>query len=87
MEIEYHKNFKKQYQKLLPKLQKQVDQRILLFERNKFDKRLNNHSVDAAYPGCRSINITGDYRASYYEHGNVVTFLTFLTIGTHSDLY
>lgn len=84
MEIKYHKIFKKQYKKLQPKIQQHIDKRLLLFELNKYDKQLNNHSVDAAYPGCRSINITGDYRALYIEKGEEVLFVM---IGTHSELY
>jgi mRNA-degrading endonuclease YafQ of YafQ-DinJ toxin-antitoxin module len=45
---------------------------------------LNNHSVDTAFADCRSINVTGDYRAIFHENKETVTFMT---IGTHSELY
>lgn len=45
---------------------------------------LNNHSVDKAFTDCRSINVTGDYRAIFKEENNVIIFLK---IGTHSELY
>lgn len=46
---------------------------------------LNNHSVEKVFIDCRSINITGDYRAIFKkeEDGSVV----FITMGTHSELY
>jgi len=45
---------------------------------------LNNHDVSKVYTGCRSINITGDYRAIFQDEGEIVIFIT---IGTHSELY
>jgi addiction module RelE/StbE family toxin len=84
MIVIYHKLFQKQFKKLDPKLQQQFQERIKLFIDNRHDKFLNNHSVGAKYPSCRSINITGDYRAIYSEAGNTATFLM---IGTHSQLY
>jgi addiction module RelE/StbE family toxin len=84
MQIKYHKTFKKQYKKLRPNIQDKFDSRLLLFTENKYHKLLSNHPVDAAYPNCRSINITGDYRALYIEQGEVIVFVM---IGTHSELY
>lgn len=84
MEIRYHKSFQKQYKKLHQKIQLQTNKRLLLFEKNKHNKLLNNHSVDGVYPNCRSINITGDYRAIYTEQESVIVFIL---IGTHSELY
>lgn len=84
MQIVYHKKFKKRFQQLPQKIQEQFDARLALFMQNKFDPRLNNHSVEQAYPDCRSINVTGDYRAIFFEREDRVIFIT---IGTHSRLY
>ncbi len=79
-----HKSFKKNFKKLPPKIRKQFYERAELFAANKFNAILNNHSVDQAYTNCRSINVTGDYRAIFRENAEVAIFLD---IGTHSELY
>ncbi|MEK7520270.1 MAG: hypothetical protein AAB581_03465 [Patescibacteria group bacterium] len=84
MRVVYHKNFEKKFRKLPAKVKERFYGRLALFYKNKHAKTLNNHSVDTAYPGVRSINITGDYRALFYDVGETVTFLT---IGTHTELY
>lgn len=84
MRIGYKKRFQKKFKKLPPKLKEQFYERLEVFVKNKFDRTLNNHSVDKAFSGCLSINITGDYRAIYFENGELVTFID---IGTHSELY
>ena len=84
MEVRFHRNFEKKFSKLPPKIQQRFYNRSRIFFKNKSEKTLNNHEVDAAFPGCRSINITGDYRAIFHEQGGVATFIT---IGTHADLY
>ena len=52
--------------------------------KDKFNRALNNHSVDGAYKNCRSINVSGDYRAIFEDCGETIIFIT---IGTHSALY
>ncbi len=84
MKVIYQKSFDKDFIKLSVKIQDQFYSRIELFIEDKYNVVLNNHSVDPTYPGCRSINITGDYRAIFSEQGDVVTFVA---IGTHSQLY
>ncbi len=84
MRIGYKKHFLKKFKKSPPKLREQFRERLDLFLENKFDPILENHSVERAYPGCRSINITGDYRALFQEEGDVVVFVA---IGTHPELY
>lgn len=85
MEPILHKNFKKMFKSLFPKIQEQFFARLELFIKDKYNPVLNNHSVDQAYPGWRSINVTGDYRA-LYEVKNDDT-IVFMKIGTHSQLY
>lgn len=84
MEVKFHKHFKKKFKKLPEKIQEQFYERLEIFFQNKFDKILNNHSVDMAFPNCNSINISGDYRAIFEDQGHVAIFIT---IGTHSELY
>ncbi len=84
MKIIYEKKFVKVFKKLLPKLKEKFYERLNAFVNNKYDQILDNHPVDKAYPGCRSIDITGDIRAIFFEDGEVVTFVA---IGTHAQLY
>ncbi len=84
MQIEYKKRFQKSFKKLSYKTKEQFYARLAVFAIDRFDPMLNNHPVDRVFPGCRSINITGDYRAIFREQSEVVTFVM---IGTHSQLY
>lgn len=85
MEASYHKNFKKAYKKLSPKLKKKANERILLFLQDPFQQILNNHALEGKYLGYRSINITGDYRAVYKSLNENLILLA--DLGTHSQLY
>jgi addiction module RelE/StbE family toxin len=85
MIIVFQNIFKKKFKKLPSKIKDQFDERNILFQRNKFDSVLNNHSVEKRFPDCRSINITGDYRAIFKEEKDTVYI--FVNIGTHSELY
>lgn len=76
--------FKKAFDKVPAKVQKQFYDRLRIFMDNKFAPVLNNHSVDPTFPAARSINITGDYRALFIEEGDDITFVI---LGTHSELY
>ncbi len=61
---------------------------IEIFHKNPYSPLLNNHDLREEYEGCRSINITSDYRAIYQivTHGNrKVAF--FVAFGTHKELY
>ncbi len=85
MELLLHRSFRKKFKKLSPHIREQFFIRAELFKMDKFNPTLNNHSVEKAYPGCRSINITGDYRAIFYEETQVLA--VFINIGTHAELY
>lgn len=84
MEISFNKKFAKRLLKVSPRVYEQFRSRIQLFTENKYHRQLNNHSVDRVFPDCRSINVTGDYRAIYQELDGEVLFVD---IGTHSELY
>lgn len=84
MKITYSREFIKQAEKLSPKLQLQLYERIMLFRDNPLNPRLRNHALKGKYSVYRSINITGDYRALYLQLENEAIFDK---IGTHSQLY
>ncbi len=85
MIILFKRNFKKRFQSLSKPIQEKFYTRLELFEKNPFHLSLNNHSLHGEYTNCRSINITGDYRAVYEAINNET--VEFITIGTHSELY
>ena len=84
MQIRYKKRFQKSLLKLPRAIQDKFDNRLSIFLENPFHVLLNNHSIHPTFEFGRSINITGDYRAIYIEHGGIITFTE---IGTHSELY
>lgn len=84
MKIIYKDRFDKQFKKLSQKIKNQFYERLEIFVNDKFDPILNNHSVEKKYLGCRSINITGDYRAIFKDENHIITFSK---IGSHSELY
>ena len=85
MNIEYHRKFVKTFVKLPEKIKSKFYEKLLIFEKNPSDPVLNNHSVEYMYPDCRSINVTGDYRA-LFKSGSADSVM-FMKIGTHSELY
>jgi addiction module RelE/StbE family toxin len=85
MIVIYSKKFQRSYKKLSRKLQEQVKQRRNLFLEDPFSPILNNHLLHDPYAGCRSINITGDYRAIYYYEN--LDIVRFIAVGTHHELF
>jgi addiction module RelE/StbE family toxin len=79
-----HSSFDKEYRMLSKKLQIKVDERLKIFEENPCNQILDNHPLQGKYLGCRSIDITGNYRAIYYMDGEIAIFIH---IGTHNQLY
>lgn len=84
MQVDYHRKFLKNLTKLPPKIRQFFRQRLELFLNDKFTPILDNHPLHGEFFGCRSINVTGDYRAIFVEENEVVTFLR---IGTHHQLF
>ncbi|MEK7136218.1 MAG: type II toxin-antitoxin system RelE/ParE family toxin [Patescibacteria group bacterium] len=84
MYVFYHKQFEKKFRLLPLKIKNKFYERLELFIENQFAEVLNNHSVEKFFPDCRSINISGDYRAILKENNDVIIFIT---IGTHAELY
>ena len=85
MKPEYHKNFRKQFDKLSIKIQDKFEEKLDLFLQNMFHPLLNNHSLSGEYEGCRSINITGNIRAIFYL--KTESDIVFINIGSHPELY
>lgn len=79
-----HPILKKKLRKMPRFINVRFDERLKLFIVDPIHFSLNNHSVGKTYIGCRSINITGDYRAIFYMKDDVAVFIN---IGTHSELY
>lgn len=84
MQVRFHKSFRKRY-KSAKKMQKHVDERIALFIDDPFNPILNNHPLHGEYRNCRSINITGDWRAIYKLLAPDLA--VFIILGSHSELY
>lgn len=85
MTIRYLPKFKKQYQKLAPKLQTQFDKRLRLFVADPTAPQLRVHPLRGSFAGYWSMNISGDLRTLYRKDGDNI--IIFALIGTHSELY
>ena len=85
MTLLYSQRFRKNYRKLLPKIREKFKERRNIFLADSFDSILDNHPLHGEYTGCRSINITGDYRAIFYREG--ADTARFIAIGTHHELF
>lgn len=78
------KGFRRSINKLEQKLIKQCKDRIDLLLVDPYNPILNNHQLHGEYAGCRSINITGDYRAIFQIEPHVIRFIA---VGTHHELF
>ena len=84
MIIRSNKEFDKRHRLLSPKLQAQFDDRIRLFITDSRNPQLRLHPLKGKLSGYYSINISGDLRAIFKKDKDVITFVL---IGTHSQLY
>lgn len=86
MQIEYSKKFIKEFKKCPANIKTNFKKRLEIFIDNQYYPVLNNHPLIGGLKNCRSINITGDWRAIFEEidDGRIVYFVA---IGTHSQLY
>jgi addiction module RelE/StbE family toxin len=89
MHIHYSAQFIKQLRKAPQNVRDAAKSRLYLFSNNPNHPLLRNHKLIGKYDGCRSINITGDWRAVYEEIDSLLddVYIDFLYIGTHSQLY
>jgi addiction module RelE/StbE family toxin len=86
MIIKFSKRFKKLLKKAPQNIRITFKNKYKIFIIDEYNPVLRNHSLAGEHEGCRSINITGDWRVVFreYEDENLVVFLS---IGTHSQLY
>ncbi len=86
MKIRFSHLFLKNLSKSPVKIKEAFNIRLHMLMKDKFHTLLRNHVLKGKWQDCRSINITGDWRAIFQENveDDVVEFLA---IGTHSQLY
>ena len=77
--------FKRQFQKLEPRMRARVRERIDMLVIDEFNPVLNNHNLGPPYESYRSINITGDWRLVYRRIETDIYYLR--AVGTHHQLY
>jgi len=70
MIINRNRKFTKSFKKLNRKIQDKFTDKLEIFIENKFDIRLNNHSLNWEYLWFRSINITWNFRAIFKKYPN-----------------
>ena len=86
--IDYSRKFLKQLKKSPLEIKIAFRKRLELFLKEPFHLQLNNHALTGKYSGYRSVNITGDWRATFSEYEDKTGKLViFEVIGTHSQLY
>ena len=84
--VDFSRRFEKDLKKASLKIKKAFRSRLEICLTDKFNPILNNHLLTGKFLGCRSINITGDWRAVYRElNGGEIVYFDLL--GTHSQLY
>ncbi len=88
MKIWYTPDFYKMYKKLDVRIRNRFDQKIEIFLKNPYEPILDNHELKDEWEEHRSINVTGDFRAIFYEEvvGDEIV-ANFVAIGTHDQLY
>lgn len=88
MNVQYNKDFFRQYKKADVRIRNSVDKRISIFRKNPKDTQLNNNSLKREWKGFRSIDITSGWRAVYEElHEGEEIIAYFVALGTHDQLY
>lgn len=88
MKVRYSPKFYRQYKKADVRIRNRLDERIAVFLKNTNDPQLHNHVLKREWKGCRSIDITADWRAIYKEiqyEEELVAY--FVAIGTHDQLF
>ena len=86
MKIIFKKSFKKQYNKLHELQQIKVDHAIQLFMNNSHDPILNNHNLKGKLQGKKAISAAHNIRMIFMEYKDY-TFIEFLAINTHNQVY
>lgn len=85
MIIGFDRTFEKKFAKLPAKVREQFKKRRDLFAQEPYHPSLYNHLLKEPYTGCRSISVTGNYRAIFYHVSDSI--VRFINIGTHHELF
>jgi addiction module RelE/StbE family toxin len=84
MQFVTSKKFDKNFSRLPKKIKNQAINQFQKFIMDPMEESLNNHKLHGKWSKYRSINITGNIRAVYFQENNVAIFVD---IGYHSELY
>lgn len=84
MDLLFHKSFVRDAQKISEKIQKQAEERINLYIKDKFNPLLHFHALKGSHHGYYSINVNADIRIIFYTEKNTIHLVR---IGSHSHLY
>lgn len=85
MQIILSERFKKRFEKLPLKIQKQFERRLQIFLQNPRDPILKNHPLQGNLVGFRVFSVTGDYRVIFRLLNQEL--VKFIDIGTHAQAY
>lgn len=86
-EIEYHKNFLKNYRKRVlhnSKLDRKFRKRLDIFIKNPNNSLLQDHRLVGEMKQYRAFSVTGDIRVVYMKLDNLILLYD---IGTHPQIY
>ncbi|MBI5613636.1 type II toxin-antitoxin system mRNA interferase toxin, RelE/StbE family [Candidatus Gottesmanbacteria bacterium] len=83
--VHFNNSFKRRFKKTDKSIRNKFKERLQMFLENPHHPLLRNHELTGNFQGKRSINITGDWRAIYFEKEPGI--VVFELIGTHSMLY
>ena len=86
MKLAYHKTFQKHYLKLREKEQRRVGEAIILFQKNAFAQKLENHALKGDMHGKRAVSPGGDLRIIFREKDKYTEVL-FLDVDSHNQVY
>lgn len=86
MNIYFHKNFQKAYNKLERGIQHKVDEALSIFRKDPFNSKLRNHALKGHLYGSRAFSVTGDIRIIFEEHENY-TVVIMMNVGSHNQVY
>jgi mRNA interferase YafQ len=83
--INFHKDFRKQAERLKPGQKLRLKEALRLFQEEPNHPSLYNHPLTGQWTGHRSIAFGGDWRAHYKVIDRDI--MLFVACGTHSQLY
>jgi len=86
MRVDFHKDFRKGLEKLIPNQLKRVDRVLELFEQDPHDPLLSNHALKGKLQGYRSVAAGGDSRLVFNEENDYQRVI-FIRVGTHTQVY